>query len=218
MRTSSVCRAVFLDRDGVINKNRNDHVKTWAEFEFLPGVLDALRDLAMLDVVVIVITNQGAIGRGLTTFEAVDDIHARMILAVQRHGGRIDDVIYCPHLPSAGCACRKPQPGMLIAAAKKWQIDLAQSFLIGDADTDILAGRAAGCYTTLVLTGRASVQVAEKLYVPFVQDLSEAVSSIKQVLGLGGDNIDLRTLLQLNPPISTLLTVEDSWNISKTQI
>ena len=206
-----------MDRDGVINKNRNDHVKTWSEFEFLPGVFEALRELAALDVLVIVITNQGAIGRGMTTFEAVDDIHARMTLMVQAQVGRIDDVLYCPHRPDEDCACRKPKPGMLKIAAEKWQLDLSESFLIGDADTDILAGREVGCHTVLVLTGRTHRHMAETLGVPIAQDLMEAVRSIKPMLVLGGDNIDLFTSTWLNPSSSSR-TVEDSWNSSKIQI
>ncbi len=152
--------AIFLDRDGVINHNRSDHVKSWAEFEFLPGVFEALARLARLKVPIIVITNQGAIGRGLTTFEAVDEIHARMVLAIQEHGGRVDDVLYCPHKPDDRCDCRKPQPGMLKLAAQRWQIDLKQSVLIGDADTDILAATAVGCRSGLVLSGRGRNLVA----------------------------------------------------------
>ncbi len=217
MNTSAMCRAVFLDRDGVINKNRSDHVKSWAEFEFLPGVFDALRELAALDVRVIVISNQGAIGRGMTTFEAVDDIHARMLLAVQTQAGRIDDVLYCPHKPDEGCVCRKPKAGMLKLAADKWQLDLSQSFLIGDADTDILAGHEVGCHATLVLTGRTPLHAAETLGVPVAHDLLEAVRSVGQMLVLGGN--DIGSCASVRPdPSSSLHPVEDSWNSSKIQI
>ena len=153
-------RAIFLDRDGVINQNRADYVKSWSEFVFEAGALDALAKLAGLHLPIIVITNQGAIGRGLTTHEAVDEIHRRMKAAVHEAGGRIDDVLYCPHHPDEDCACRKPRPGMLIEAAARWHLDLDRSFLIGDAVTDLETGWAVGCQTALVKTGRGLDQLA----------------------------------------------------------
>lgn len=188
---SATNRAIFLDRDGVINKNRADHVKSWAEFEFLPDVFGALRDLATLDLPIIVITNQGAIGRELTTHEAVDDIHARMLIAVQEQGGRIDDVLYCPHKPEDRCDCRKPQPGLLKQAAERWHLDLSQCFLVGDAETDIQAGQWVGCRSLLVLTGRGHAHHAEMFGVPTAQNLAMAAKLIRHTLDLGGDNVGL---------------------------
>lgn len=153
-------RVIFIDRDGVINQNRADHVKTWSEFAFEWGALEGLVKLATLPLPIIVITNQGAIGRGMTSCDAVDEIHRRMIIAVQQAGGRIDDVLYCPHHPDDRCACRKPGPGLLIEAAARWNIDLKCSFLIGDAATDLEAGWAVGCQTALVKTGRGAEQLA----------------------------------------------------------
>jgi D-glycero-D-manno-heptose 1,7-bisphosphate phosphatase len=152
--------AVFLDRDGVINHNRPDHVKTWAEFSFLPGALDALRTLAGLDWPVVVISNQAAIGRGLISREAVDEINRRMAAAVRAAAGRIDDVLYCPHRPDEACECRKPQAGLLLAAADRLGLNLGDSFLVGDAESDVLAARAAGCRPVLVLTGRGAEQLS----------------------------------------------------------
>ena len=152
--------AIFLDRDGVINRNRPDHIKTWDEFEFLPGVLEALARLAGVGWPVLVVSNQGAIGRGQTTQAAVDEINCRMVAEIRSAGGRIDDVLYCPHRPEDGCACRKPRPGLLLQAAERWQIDLAASVLIGDAAADILAAQSAGCRPLLVLTGRGAQELA----------------------------------------------------------
>lgn len=152
--------AIFLDRDGVINCNRSDHVKSWDEFEFLPGVLDALVRLARMDLLVIVISNQGVIGRGLATRATVDEIHDRMIVEIHSAGGRIDDVFYCPHRPEDGCTCRKPQPGLLLRAAERWHLDLATSILIGDSEVDALAAQSAGCRSMLVRTGRGAEQLA----------------------------------------------------------
>lgn len=147
-------RAIFIDRDGVICRNRKDHVKSWEEFVFLPGVLDALAWLNRSDLLIIVITNQAVINRGIIPVEVVEDIHSRMLHAVQAAGGRIDRIFYCPHRPDEGCACRKPQPGLLFQAAREMGIDLSQSYLIGDAYSDMVAGRLAGCHRYLVLTGR----------------------------------------------------------------
>jgi D-glycero-D-manno-heptose 1,7-bisphosphate phosphatase len=156
-------RAIFLDRDGVINVNRPDHVKSWDEFDFLPNALAALQKLAASEFRVIVTTNQAAIARGLVTEEAVCDIHARMIAAVGRAGGRIDAVYFCPHHPDDKCGCRKPQPGLFIQAARDFEIDLACSFVIGDAFSDVAAALAIGARPILVLTGRGREQHAEMM-------------------------------------------------------
>ena len=148
--------AVFLDRDGVINYNRDDYVKKWAEFRFLPNVLTALRRLADSPLPTIIVTNQSAVGRGLLKTSELEQIHARMIQTVQAHGGRIDQVFYCPHHPEDGCACRKPKSGLLNKAADVLDIDLTRSYLVGDAMSDIQAGLAAGCFPILVLTGRGA--------------------------------------------------------------
>ncbi|RLC65703.1 MAG: hypothetical protein DRI48_06440 [Chloroflexi bacterium] len=104
-------RAVFIDRDGVICRNRNDHVKSWREFVFIPGALEAMARLASLDLHIVIITNQAAINRGLISTAVVEDIHARMVRAIEAAGGRVDQVVYCPHRPDENCSCRKPRPG-----------------------------------------------------------------------------------------------------------
>jgi D-glycero-D-manno-heptose 1,7-bisphosphate phosphatase len=150
----TIRRAIFIDRDGTINANRPDHVKTWDEFVFLPNALTALQKLAARDWLVIVTTNQAAIARGLTQEATVRDIHARMTQAVSSAGGRIDAVYFCPHHPDEQCDCRKPRTGLYVQAARKFDIDLSQSIVIGDAVADIEAARAIGAKPILVLTGR----------------------------------------------------------------
>ena len=147
-------RAVFVDRDGVICRNRDNHVKDWEEFAFLPGALKAMVRLARLDLPVVVITNQAVINRGIVPVEVVEDVHARMVQSIEAVGGRVDRVIYCPHRPDEHCTCRKPQPGMLLKAANDLDLDLSRSYLVGDAETDMQAGRVVGCHRYLVLTGR----------------------------------------------------------------
>jgi D-glycero-D-manno-heptose 1,7-bisphosphate phosphatase len=151
-------RDIFLDRDGVINENRDDHVRSWAQFVFVPGALDALRLLTQWQYRIFIVTNQAVVGRGLITAETLDDIHTRMRATIQAHGGQITDMRACLHRPDEHCGCRKPQPGMLRDLATTWQINLARTYFVGDALTDMQAGKAAGCRTLLVRTGRGSEQ------------------------------------------------------------
>jgi D-glycero-D-manno-heptose 1,7-bisphosphate phosphatase len=145
---------VFLDRDGVVNRNRDDYVKCWREFEFLPGSLEALRLLASHGARVIVVTNQSAIGRGIVSREAVDDIHRRMVAEVNAHGGRIEAVLCCPHSPDQGCRCRKPQPGLLLEAMRTFDVNPAASCFVGDSLADLKAAHTAGIPFVMVLTGK----------------------------------------------------------------
>jgi histidinol-phosphate phosphatase family protein len=153
-------RAIFVDRDGVICRNRDDHVKSWEEFVFLPGAREALARLANSDFYIVIITNQAVINRRMVPVDVVEGIHVRMVRAIEAAGGRVDRVMYCPHRPDEHCNCRKPQPGMLLKAAGELGADLSQSYLIGDAETDMRAGRAVGCRCCLVLTGRGRRQWA----------------------------------------------------------
>jgi D-glycero-D-manno-heptose 1,7-bisphosphate phosphatase len=176
-------RAIFIDRDGVICHNRDDHVKSWEEFAFLPGAPEALARLARLDLYIIVTTNQAIINRHIVPVEVVEDIHARMVQAIKAAGGRIDRVMYCPHRPEEHCVCRKPQPGLLLRAAKELRLDLSSSYLIGDAEADMQAGRAVACRRYLVLTGRGQRQLircwlhGERGFT-VVRDLGAAVNAI----------------------------------------
>jgi D-glycero-D-manno-heptose 1,7-bisphosphate phosphatase len=148
--------AIFLDRDGVINQDRSDYVKSWAEFEFLPGVLEALRCLAASPYTVVIVTNQSGIGRGLVAKESIEAIHFRMLQIIRRAGGRVDAIYYCPHHPNDSCACRKPRPGLLIQAANDLNLDLARSWFVGNNQTDLEAALAAGVEPVLVRSGNGS--------------------------------------------------------------
>ena len=155
-------KAVFLDRDGVINRDSPDYIKRLEEFEFLPGSLDALRRLVERGFACIVITNQSAPTRGLMTLEALDAIHRRLCAAVAEAGGRILDIFICPHLPADGCSCRKPKPGLLHAAQRKHGIDFSSAAMIGDSATDIECALNAGVRTTvLVQTGNGEKAAQE---------------------------------------------------------
>jgi D-glycero-D-manno-heptose 1,7-bisphosphate phosphatase len=144
---------IFLDRDGVINENRSDYVKSWSEFRFLPGSKEALRQLTRAGHRILVCTNQACIARGILPVATVEDIHKRMLAEIARDGGSIEKVYYCPHGKDDGCFCRKPRPGMLLRARDELSIDMSDALFIGDSITDMRAGRAAGIPTLLVLTG-----------------------------------------------------------------
>ncbi len=146
-------RAVFLDRDGVINVCRRDHVKKWEEFQFLPGAVEALNRLAKSEFLIIVTTNQAAIHRQQVDDATVRDIHARMTAEVERGGGHIHAVYYCPHLPEENCDCRKPRPGMYLRAKWKFNIDLKRSYVVGDTRADVEVAHAIGAQPILVLSG-----------------------------------------------------------------
>jgi D-glycero-D-manno-heptose 1,7-bisphosphate phosphatase len=153
--------AIFLDRDGVIVENPDDYCRAWEQVVILPGALRAMARARIAPYAVVIITNQSAIGRGLVDRATADDINARLVAEIRAAGGRIDGVFMCPHAPEAGCACRKPKPGLLLQAERDLSIDLPRSVLIGDALSDIVAARAAGVgRAMLVRTGRGIEQLA----------------------------------------------------------
>lgn len=173
-------RAIFLDRDGVICENRADYVKSWAEFEFLPQAKESLARLSDLNLPIIIVTNQSAIGRDIIPAEVVEDIHRRMMVEITAHGGRIDRIIYCPSHPNQNDPCRKPEPGMLLQAAQELNLDLTRSYMVGDAVSDLLAGQRVGCRTFLVLTGRGKAQL--QLAIDSVPNCFTIAPSLVQVV------------------------------------
>ena len=155
--------AVFLDRDGVINRTpRERYITRWADFHFLPGTLAALRRLNQSGRMVVVVSNQAGVGRGIMPAARLAEITRRMLAGIRRSGGRIRAVYYCTHRPWARCSCRKPKLGLLRRAARRLRIDLARSFLVGDNATDIAMGRAAGLTTLLVLSGAGRRSAVKK--------------------------------------------------------
>ncbi len=179
--------AIFLDRDGVINENRADHVKSWDEFKFIPGALESIRELTATGLPIFVVTNQAAVSRGLISIEALDDVHDRMQSAICEAGGHITHVYHCPHESHENCNCRKPESGMLLQAAEEYDIDLTQSFLVGDAWTDIGAGLRVGTQCILLMTGRGRwnfVPCWHRFGLEFAAacDLADATGMIKEAL------------------------------------
>jgi D-glycero-D-manno-heptose 1,7-bisphosphate phosphatase len=171
--------ALFLDRDGVLNENRQDYVKSWREFLWVPGSLDGLAAIACLRVPIIIVTNQSMIGRGLATTDELEHIHARMLDQIVGHGGRVDAIFHCPHVPDLRCGCRKPEPGLLFKAAQAWHIDLQSSVMVGDTVTDLRAAMAAGTRYIHVRTGLgerdlSAIQAIDS-EAPVVANLASAV-------------------------------------------
>lgn len=130
-------RCVFLDRDGVINVKPapGEYLRHWEEFQLLPAIVDWIRLFNALDLLVIVVTNQRGVARGIMTEEDVAGIHRHMLDCLAEAGARIDDVFCCPH-EYGSCNCRKPLPGLVLQAQAKWNIDLTASILIGDSESD----------------------------------------------------------------------------------
>jgi len=138
-------KVVFLDRDGVINKERKDYVKSVKELEIFSDVWMPIKKLKDSGFLLIVITNQSAINRGLTTDKNLKKIHQKIQEYLIKNKTSIDGFYYCPHTPDEECNCRKPKPGMILKAADDFKIDLKSSWFIGDNETDIDAAKNAGC-------------------------------------------------------------------------
>ncbi len=151
-------RAVFLDRDGTINQER-EYLHRVEDFCFIAGVPRAISLLNRAGFLVVVVTNQSGVARGYYAEEDVEALHRHIVAQLTAAGARVDSWLYCPHHPggrgayAVSCACRKPLPGMLLEAADRLGIDLASSFMIGDKLSDVEAGRAAGCSPILVRSG-----------------------------------------------------------------
>ena len=173
--------AVFLDRDGVINENRADYVKSVAEVEFIPGALESLARLARRPWPIVLVTNQSAVGRGLLTLETLEAIHAHMLHHIRAAGGRLDGIYFCPHHPEFQCVCRKPAPGMLLQAAAELNIDLRASVLIGDNAPDVGVARAVGAKPVLVLTGLGPTQTLIDPSVPRYADLAAVIDALLEM-------------------------------------
>jgi histidinol-phosphate phosphatase family protein len=150
-------KATFLDRDGVINHKlpEGQYVTRWEEIQFLPDVSEAIALLTRAGFCVLVVTNQRCVAKGLLTVSELNEIHRRMCQELAAQGALITKIYYCPHENDPPCGCRKPAPGLLLTAAHELGIDLKESWMIGDSDIDVEAGRSAGCRTLQIMNGAA---------------------------------------------------------------
>lgn len=173
-------KAIFLDRDGTINKYVG-FLTNIDQFELLPGVAEAIKEINASGYLAIVVTNQPVIARGEITFDQLQEIHNKMETLLGREGAYLDGIYFCPHHPDKGfegevpelkinCDCRKPKPGMLLKAAKDFNIDLTQSWMVGDGKNDIQAGLNAGCHTALIGTENFGQDLTVDSLLQFVKE------------------------------------------------
>ncbi len=179
---------VFLDRDGVLNTNRDDHVKSPAEVVILDGAVEAVKRITRAGVFPVVVTNQEVVGCGTITLAEAVEVHRTVARRLAREGAPLPAAYICPHAPDDGCGCRKPAPGMIHAAARELRLDLRRSCLVGDAMTDVAAARAAGIPAVLVLTGRGRAQLAgatprERAGLIVARSLADAVDTVLDLVG-----------------------------------
>lgn len=180
MDTPANGAAVFLDRDGVLNRKapEGDYVKSPKELDLLPGAAEAVARLNRSGLPVVVVTNQRGVARGLMSAEDLTAVHSTLERRLVSAGARLDRIMSCTHGSEESCGCRKPRPGLLLQAAAELRLDLERSWMVGDRGSDILAGREAGCHTILVgpLTspGGEAADLADDL----ADDLTGAVDII----------------------------------------
>lgn len=174
-------RLVILDRDGVINQDSDDYIKSPQEYVPLPGSLEAIARLNRADYTVAVATNQSGIGRGLYDQQTLEQIHAKLAGLLAEVGGHVDGIFYCPHTPDDQCDCRKPAPGLLQQISEHFGMPLTGVPLVGDALRDLQAARAVGASPILVRTGKGmrTLEKGEELEdVPVYDDLAAAVDAL----------------------------------------
>jgi len=150
-------KLVILDRDGTINFDSDQYIKSPSEWRPIPGSLEAIARMTQAGYRLVVATNQSGIARGLFDVATLNAIHDAMHRAVAQAGGRIEAVFFCPHAADADCACRKPKPGMLLEIGRRFNVALEEAVMVGDALRDLQAATAAGARPVLVLTGKGQV-------------------------------------------------------------
>ena len=181
------CRKfLLLDRDGVLNVDIDQSVCRLEDLSLFPESLIALKILADLCYTVVVITNQACVGRGNLSAAGLEIIHQRLRDEVAQAGGRIDDILVCPHLPEDGCSCRKPLPGLIIKAQQHWGFDPATTWFVGDDVRDVQAAIAGGCRPALVLTGKGRNTSKKMPEVPAFLNLLSFVQNLAGINTVGG--------------------------------
>lgn len=171
-------KAVFLDRDGVINQKapEGQYITRWEDVQLFPDVAEAIALLHDYQFMVIVVSNQRCVAKGLLSVEGLEQLHRQMLDHLSRRNAPIDAVYYCPHEQVPACTCRKPAPGMLLKAAAEHLIDLPGSWMVGDSDVDIEAGKKAGCRTLRILRDSIVSQVQADLSAPSLLEAARMVT------------------------------------------
>jgi len=181
---------IILDRDGVINFDSDQYIKSPDEWHPIPGSLEAIARLNRHGYRVLVATNQSGVARGLYDIGILDQIHEKLVHELASVGGYIEEIFFCPHHPDEKCGCRKPQPGLLHQIQAKYPINLVDTFFIGDSHVDMEVACTAGCQPLLVLTGnghRTLEKYPEFSTIPRFVDLSEAVEYVISHQGVHGE-------------------------------
>jgi D-glycero-D-manno-heptose 1,7-bisphosphate phosphatase len=145
---------LFLDRDGVINEDSEDYIRSLDDWIPVPGSIEAIAELSQAGYTVAIVTNQSGLGRGYFELEDLEAIHHRLCQLVEERNGSIAGIFYCPHLPDAGCSCRKPGTGLLEAATKELHMDAHGAYMVGDSLKDLQAAQRFDCRPILVKTGK----------------------------------------------------------------
>ena len=174
-------RIIILDRDGVINHDSPDYIKSPEEWLPIDGSLAAIAEMNRLGYLVFVATNQSGIGRNLFSLATLQQIHQKMESAVQAAGGRLSGIYFCPHRPDANCECRKPRPGLIRQIEQFPGVSVAGQYFVGDSTKDIQAARAAGCTPALVLTGHGNETREIVTDVATFADLADFACSLSTV-------------------------------------
>ena len=177
-------KAAFLDRDGVINRKapEGQYVTRWEEMHFLPGAREAIRLLNNAGFFVVVVSNQRCVAKGLITSDELDCMHARIRHEFATAGARIDAIYYCPHETDPPCSCRKPRPGLLLDAALRHNVDLAASWMIGDSERDVEAGRSAGCRTVRLMGDGKSTNSSADVLASSLLDAAHRILQVEAAL------------------------------------
>lgn len=177
MHNEKDVRAVFLDRDGTINDNKDGYIHLREDFVFLPGVLSALKKLSKTPYMLFVVTNQSGIGRGYYTKHDVEKLHAWIKKELKKHSVTLSEIYYCPHRPEDGCACRKPGYGLLLRAVEAYGVNLSKSWVVGDLWSDIAMGRMANLRTIQIGSKKQDQRKTVKPHF-YARNLKEAVDII----------------------------------------
>lgn len=192
-------KLVILDREGVVNRTVDGYVLAPAQFEPLPGSLEAIARLHHAGYRVAVATNQAPLSRGLFDMAMLNTIHQRMCRLAEAAGGRIDAIAVCPHSPEQDCHCRKPRPGMLLELIDRFGAVPGQTTMIGDTPADVLAGLAAGCSTWLVRSGHGQATIDSGLLPPQVAVRDDLADVVQSLLAADGGSTDAATADRTTP-------------------
>ncbi len=172
---------IILDRDGVINQDSDNYIKSPDEWIAIPNSLNAIAKLSQANYQIAVITNQSGIGRGYYDLNTLTQIHHKMLTQVQQAGGKISEVLYCPHTPDDNCLCRKPKAGLFQQLQQQYQMDMGQTFAIGDSLRDVQAAQVVQAQAILVKTGKGEQTLAKNQgleNIPIYDNLDQAVTWI----------------------------------------